>query len=175
MNIIVLMKQTPDTAQLSGTVDGFKLSEYGGPRIVNPWDEYAIETAMPSVKSCIQKAPFTELPFADNEFDFVIAIGPVDEPSVCKRLSKHWLRAIRRGGGRHSPEHEAAAGHLGGSQPAKQHRLAVWSGMGEPHLGGRAAAKIDDLNCGRLDLGGGEPFREHAVQAGCGIGLVNFK
>ena len=46
MNIIVLMKQTPDTAQLSGTVDGFKLSENGGPRIVNPWDEYAIETAI---------------------------------------------------------------------------------------------------------------------------------
>jgi len=39
--------------------------------------EYAIETTMPSVKSCIRKAPFTELPFADDEFDFVIAIGPV--------------------------------------------------------------------------------------------------
>lgn len=39
--------------------------------------EYAIETTMPSVKSCIRKAPFTEFPFADNEFDFVIAIGPV--------------------------------------------------------------------------------------------------
>jgi len=39
--------------------------------------EYAIEHAMDSVKSCIQKASFVELPFDDGEFDFVIAIGPV--------------------------------------------------------------------------------------------------
>ena len=38
---------------------------------------YPIENAMDSVKSYIQKAPFTQLPFTDGEFDFVIAIGPV--------------------------------------------------------------------------------------------------
>ena len=39
--------------------------------------DYAIENAMESVKKCIQKASFTELPFSDREFDLVIAIGPV--------------------------------------------------------------------------------------------------
>ncbi len=46
MNIIALVKQTPDTAQLSQSLDGLKLSEEGGPRIVNPWDEYTLETAI---------------------------------------------------------------------------------------------------------------------------------
>lgn len=46
MNIIVLVKQIPDTAQLSGSVDGLKLMGEGGPRIINPWDEYALETAI---------------------------------------------------------------------------------------------------------------------------------
>ncbi len=32
---------------------------------------------MESVKKCIQKASFIELPFNNGEFDFVIAIGPV--------------------------------------------------------------------------------------------------
>ena len=39
--------------------------------------DYPIEQAMESVKPTIQKAPFTQLPFEDGEFDFVIAIGPV--------------------------------------------------------------------------------------------------
>lgn len=39
--------------------------------------DYAIDHTMPSVKRFIRKAPFTELPFSDGEFDFVIAIGPV--------------------------------------------------------------------------------------------------
>lgn len=39
--------------------------------------DYAIETAMTSVKSHIRKAPFTAIPFEDREFDFVIAIGAV--------------------------------------------------------------------------------------------------
>ena len=39
--------------------------------------DYAIEHATESVKPFIQKAPFTELPFEDNEFDLVIAIGVV--------------------------------------------------------------------------------------------------
>jgi electron transfer flavoprotein beta subunit len=46
MNIIALIKQVPDTAQLSRTVDGLKLMEEGGPRIINPWDEYNLETAL---------------------------------------------------------------------------------------------------------------------------------
>lgn len=46
MNIIVLMKQVPDTAQLSGTVNGLQLLAEDGPRIVNPWDEYAIEEGL---------------------------------------------------------------------------------------------------------------------------------
>ncbi|MCB0155517.1 MAG: electron transfer flavoprotein subunit beta, partial [Anaerolineae bacterium] len=46
MNIITLIKQVPDTAQLSGSVDGLKLMSEGGPRIINPWDEYALETAL---------------------------------------------------------------------------------------------------------------------------------
>ena len=32
---------------------------------------------MPSIKQYITKCPFTKLPFKDNEFDFVIAIGVV--------------------------------------------------------------------------------------------------
>lgn len=39
--------------------------------------DYAIENAMPSVRKFIVKSPFTELPFNDKEFDFVIAIGVV--------------------------------------------------------------------------------------------------
>ena len=46
MNIIALIKQVPDTAQLSATVDGLKLMAEGEPRIVNPWDEYTLETAI---------------------------------------------------------------------------------------------------------------------------------
>ncbi len=46
MNIIALVKQTPDTAQLSASMDGIRLSAEGAPRIVNPWDEYTLETAI---------------------------------------------------------------------------------------------------------------------------------
>jgi electron transfer flavoprotein beta subunit len=46
MNIITLIKQVPDTAQLSSTVDGLKLMSAGGARIVNPWDEYTLETGI---------------------------------------------------------------------------------------------------------------------------------
>jgi electron transfer flavoprotein beta subunit len=46
MNIIALIKQTPDTAKLSKTVNGLQLMADGQPRIVNPWDEYTIETAL---------------------------------------------------------------------------------------------------------------------------------
>jgi electron transfer flavoprotein beta subunit len=46
MNIITLIKQVPDTAQLSSTMDGLKLMAEGGARIVNPWDEYSLETGI---------------------------------------------------------------------------------------------------------------------------------
>ena len=39
--------------------------------------EYPIEQAMESVKSNIEKAPFTKLPFDENEFDLVLALGAV--------------------------------------------------------------------------------------------------
>jgi electron transfer flavoprotein beta subunit len=46
MDIIVLVKQVPDTGQLSILMDALRLSADGGPRIVNPWDEYAIEAGL---------------------------------------------------------------------------------------------------------------------------------
>jgi electron transfer flavoprotein beta subunit len=46
MNIIALVKQTPDTAKLSRTMNGLQLMADGQPRIVNPWDEYTLETAL---------------------------------------------------------------------------------------------------------------------------------
>jgi electron transfer flavoprotein beta subunit len=46
MNIITLIKQVPDTAQLSSTVNGLALMSEGGARIINPWDEYALETGI---------------------------------------------------------------------------------------------------------------------------------
>ncbi len=46
MKAIILMKQTPDTAKLSSSVDGLQLMADVEARIVNPWDEYALETAI---------------------------------------------------------------------------------------------------------------------------------
>ncbi len=46
MNIITLIKQVPDTAQLSSSLDGLKLMSAGGARIVNPWDEYTLEAGI---------------------------------------------------------------------------------------------------------------------------------
>ena len=46
MKVIALVKQVPDTARLTGSVDGLKLMGEGGPRIVNPWDEHALEAAI---------------------------------------------------------------------------------------------------------------------------------
>ena len=46
MKIITLMKQTPDTAQLSSSMNGLQLMAEGGPRIMNPWDEYTLETGV---------------------------------------------------------------------------------------------------------------------------------
>lgn len=58
--------------------------------------DYAIENTMPSVKSFIKKAPFMELPFADDEFDFIIAIGPVYSLNLPDAIS--CLKEIQRVG-----------------------------------------------------------------------------
>jgi len=39
--------------------------------------DYALQCTMPSIKPFVKKGSFTALPFADGEFDFIIAIGPV--------------------------------------------------------------------------------------------------
>jgi electron transfer flavoprotein beta subunit len=51
MNIIALIKQAPDTTQLSGTVNGLQLLAEDGARVLNPWDEYALETALQLVET----------------------------------------------------------------------------------------------------------------------------
>lgn len=45
MNAIALVKHVPDTAQISSAMDGLKLMAEG-PRIINPWDEYAVEECL---------------------------------------------------------------------------------------------------------------------------------
>ncbi len=45
MNAVALVKHVPDTAQLSSALDGLKLMA-DGPRIINPWDEYAVEECL---------------------------------------------------------------------------------------------------------------------------------
>lgn len=45
MNIVVCVKQTPDTAA-TVTVDGGKVSWGDAPLVLNPWDEYAVEEAL---------------------------------------------------------------------------------------------------------------------------------
>ena len=45
MNIVVCVKQTPDTAA-TVTVDGGEVSWGDAPLVLNPWDEYAVEEAM---------------------------------------------------------------------------------------------------------------------------------
>jgi len=45
LNAIALVKHVPDTAQLSSAMDGLKLLAEG-PRIINPWDEYAVEECL---------------------------------------------------------------------------------------------------------------------------------
>jgi hypothetical protein len=58
--------------------------------------DYAIDNAMESVRPHIAKAPFTQLPFDDDEFDFVIALGAVYSQSLPDVLA--CLREIQRVG-----------------------------------------------------------------------------
>jgi len=65
-----------------GCDKGFLLNDflqvYPGMRVAGTEiSDYAIQNAMESVKPLIQKSPFTNLPFEDDKFDYVIAIGPV--------------------------------------------------------------------------------------------------
>jgi electron transfer flavoprotein beta subunit len=45
LNIVVCVKQTPDTAATI-TVDNGKVSWGDAPLVLNPWDEYAVEQAL---------------------------------------------------------------------------------------------------------------------------------
>jgi electron transfer flavoprotein beta subunit len=45
LNIVVCVKQTPDTAATLTVVDG-KASWGDAPLVLNPWDEYAVEQAL---------------------------------------------------------------------------------------------------------------------------------
>ena len=45
MNIVVCVKQTPDTAAIVTVEDG-KISWGDAPLVLNPWDEFAVEEAL---------------------------------------------------------------------------------------------------------------------------------
>lgn len=72
MNIITLVKQVPDTAQLSGVMDGLKLLAEETGRIINPWDEYGLETAL-------------QLKEAHGGQVTALCLGPADAVEVLKR------------------------------------------------------------------------------------------
>jgi electron transfer flavoprotein beta subunit len=46
MNIITLIKQVSDTSQLSSTIDAITLMNKEDAKIVNPWDEHALEASI---------------------------------------------------------------------------------------------------------------------------------
>ena len=110
MNIIALVKQTPDTAQLSAAMDGLKLSAEGGPRIVNPWDEYTVETAIQAREEHGGKVTALCLgpPEAADALKTALAMG-VDEAilvsdpdmadSDCLTSARILVAAIRKIGG----------------------------------------------------------------------------
>lgn len=58
--------------------------------------KYAIKEAMPLVKPLIKRAPFTKLPFKDQEFDLVLAIGVVYTLNLADAMQ--CLREIQRVG-----------------------------------------------------------------------------
>lgn len=57
---------------------------------------YAVESAMDDVKPFIQKTPFTSLPFEDDEFDLVLAIGVVYTMNLMDAMT--CLKEIQRVG-----------------------------------------------------------------------------
>ncbi len=101
-NIMEEYSLTDQSAILQiGSDKGFLLHEF---RQLSPTikvrgtevSEYAIDCTMPSVKAFVQRAPFTELPFGDGEFDFIIAIGPVYSLSLPDAIK--CLKEIQRTG-----------------------------------------------------------------------------
>lgn len=58
--------------------------------------DYAIEHALPSVKPLIRKSPYLPIPFADAEFDLVIAVGPIYELNLPDAIQ--CLKEIQRVG-----------------------------------------------------------------------------
>ena len=58
--------------------------------------DYAIKSSDKKIKNFIIKGPFHNLPFKDNEFDFIIAIGPVYSLNLADAIK--CLNEIRRVG-----------------------------------------------------------------------------
>ena len=109
MNIIVLIKQVPDTAQLSSTVDGLKLMAEGGPRIVNPWDEYALETGIQFMEAqggkvtvlCLGKSESAEAlkrGLAMGASEAILISDPALEDSDSLATARALVAAIRKVG-----------------------------------------------------------------------------
>lgn len=71
MNIVVCVKQTPDTAA-TVTVDGGVVSWGDAPLVLNPWDEYAVEEALLSKE-------------AHGGQVTVISLGPEDAKEALKQ------------------------------------------------------------------------------------------
>ena len=71
MNAIALVKHVPDTAQISSAMDGLKLMAEG-PRIANPWDEYAVEECL-------------KLKEAHSGQVTVLSMGPVEATEALKQ------------------------------------------------------------------------------------------
>ena len=89
--------------------------------------DYAIENAMSSIKDFIKKAPFTKLPFKDNEFDFVIAIGVVYTLNLADAIK--CLKEIQRVGKGKSFI------TLGAYKTEEEHRLlSYWTVLGSTIL-----------------------------------------
>ena len=107
MNIISLVKQTPDTAQLSASMDGIRLSADGGPRIVNPWDEYTVETAIQAREEhggkvtalCLgppEAADALKTALAMGVDDAVLVSDPAMADSDCLTSARILVAAIRK-------------------------------------------------------------------------------
>ncbi len=110
MNIIALVKQTPDTAQLSAAMDGLKLSAEGGPRIVNPWDEYTVETAIQAREEhggkvtalCLgplEAADALKTALAMGVDEVILVSDPDMADSDCLTSARILVAAIRKIGG----------------------------------------------------------------------------
>jgi len=110
LNIIALVKQTPDTAQLSAAMDGLKLSAEGGPRIVNPWDEYTVETAIQAREEhggkvtalCLgplEAADALKTALAMGVDEVILVSDPDMADSDCLTSARILVAAIRKIGG----------------------------------------------------------------------------